>query len=404
MSFENPTPLRAGATGTLNGWRVRVAGRVVLGMDDAGETYYWNEFNLVDASGNSATLVFEESDGGGEWKLFREFTPTQPLSAREAATKRVGDSVALDGTPARITLVDQTRVYYIEGEAPEGVEVGDVADYFNVDMGNRMLVASWTGDEIEFYEGLDAPADGVAEAFGFPANLPAARTSLTDTVAPEMGSATRTSRGAFTKIIFVLLAGISLFAARSCYPNRHSSRSASLAPPPKQPAPAFKLANGAHGTLAQHSYTIESQAVVEIARVSGKHDRREYQLRDETNQRALLVNGLSGGSKEWHLFRAVAAPPGFTPYDAATKRRGAPINLDGHTLQVADLFQSKTLSIEGPASDMAPGTVQYGLVAREAGDWLIARWTETQIQFYRGPAVQETDVIAALGRATDKSK
>ena len=54
MSFANPTPLRIGATGTLNGWRVRVAGRVVLGVRDGGETYYWNEYNLVDDQGEIA--------------------------------------------------------------------------------------------------------------------------------------------------------------------------------------------------------------------------------------------------------------------------------------------------------------------------------------------------------------
>ena len=219
-----------------------------------------------------------------------------------------------------------------------------------------------------------------------------------------MESAQRSSSGRYTKIVLLLLAGVGLFSARSCLSSRHSSRSVSVAPPPKQAAPAFKLTNGARGTLAQHAYTIESQAIVEVARVSGKHDRREYQLRDETNQRALLVNGLSGGSKEWHLFRLVTPPRDLTPYDAATKRRGAPVNVDGHTLQVADLFQSKALSVEGPDSDAIPGTVQYGFVAREASDWLIVRWTENQIQFYRGPAVPESDVIAALGVAPGQSK
>ena len=85
MSYENPTPLQIGATGVLNGWSVRVAGRVVLGVDVDGVTYFWNEFNLADDSGNSATLVFEETENGGEWKLFREFTPLRPLSARDAA-------------------------------------------------------------------------------------------------------------------------------------------------------------------------------------------------------------------------------------------------------------------------------------------------------------------------------
>jgi len=360
--------------------------------------------------------VFEETESGGEWKLFREFTPSQPMTAREAASKRVGDTVNLDGTPTRVTLVDQSRVYQIEGQAPEGVEVGDVANYFNVDTGNRMLVASWTGDEIEFYEGLDAPTDGVAETFGFPRDATsntvrfsgdATRGFATGTSATGSNTAagSSTSSGMFTKLVFVLVTAASLFGAYSCYSNRRSSRVSSSAPPPKQAAPAFKLPNGAHGSLGQHNYTIDSQAVVEVARVSGRFERREYEVRDETTQGALLINGLSGGSKEWHLLNRVTSPPDLTPYDAATKRRNAPVNVDGHTLQVTDLFQSKALSAEGPESNTAlPGVVQYGFVARQAGDWLIARWTENQIQFFRGAAVQDAEVLASLGRAPDKTK
>lgn len=52
MSHANPTPLRIGARGTLHGWRTRVAGRLVLGVEIDGETYYWNEFHLI---GDNAT-------------------------------------------------------------------------------------------------------------------------------------------------------------------------------------------------------------------------------------------------------------------------------------------------------------------------------------------------------------
>lgn len=402
MSFDNPTPLRIGAAGTLNGWRIRVTGRLVMGMEDGGETYYWNEFVLDDDAGNFATLVFEEAEDGAEWKLFRAFTPSQPLTAREAATKRVGDQVTLDGTPARITLVDQSRVYHIEGAAPDGVEVGDVANYFNVDTGGRMLVASWTGDEIEFYEGLDAPAASVADAFRIPRDAAPGTASYFETATRNASASSSTSSGTFTKIVLGLLGVASFFAAYSCYfggrlPTFNSGPRTRIAAPPLQ------LPTGAEGSLAQHSYVIDGRALVEIARVAGRHDRREYFLHDEAGQPALLVNGLSGGAKEWHLFRPVAAPADMTPYDAATRRKGAPVTTDGLTLQVADLFQSKTASADGPGGNRAlPGAVQYGFVATGASEWLVARWTENQIQFLRGSAVPEADVIAALGRATPK--
>ena len=159
MSFANPTPIRIGMTGAFDGRQYRVAGRVVLGMEEDGETYYWNEFNLVSDDGESATLVFEETERGGEWRLFTLFEPEFVMTAEDAATKRVGDQLNLDGHDVRVTLVDETRVYHIEGEAPEGVELGDVAHYFNAEAGSRMVVVSWTGEEVEYYRGVTvAPA------------------------------------------------------------------------------------------------------------------------------------------------------------------------------------------------------------------------------------------------------
>jgi hypothetical protein len=409
MNFENPTPLHVGATGTLNGWRVRVAGRIVMGVEVDGVTYFWNEFYLLDDSGNAATLVFEETESGYEWKLFREFTPTRPLTAREAATKRVGDRVDLDGTPVAVTVVDRSRVFHIEGEAAEGVEAGDIANYFNADTGSRMLVASWTGDEIEFFEGLDMPASGVADAFGFsrdaiPTGPRAAETTanFSNDAASSFGGGSSGGSGKFTKIVLVLLGLATAFGAYSCFSGRFS-RPATVAPAAKQPAPTQRLSTGTQGMLAQHTFVVTGQSVVEISRPGGRNDRREYFLRDEAGAPAILINGLSGGAKEWHLFRPVPTPAALTPADAATKRRNSPVNVGGRTAPITDLFQAKILSIDGPdAAKTPPGTVHYGFVAHDAATWIIARWTENQIEVFLGQSMPETEVITALGRTQEK--
>jgi hypothetical protein len=396
MSRDNPTALRIGTTGTLNGWRVRVAGRLVMSMEDRGETYYWNEFHLVDDAGTSASLVFEETEDGAEWKLFRDFTPAHPMSAGEAASKRVGDTVNLDGTPVRITLVDQSRVHHIEGTAPEGVEVGDVATYFNADAGDRMLVASWTGDEIEFYEGFDASAESVAEAFGIPRDAAAGTGSQLAAGTRNAGSGGSGSASAFTKIVIAMFSAATLFGAYSCFSGKGNS-SFRDRPRAKIAAPALQLSTGARGTLANQHYSVDAHALVEVARVAGRHDRREYRLHDDASQAALLVHGLSGGSKEWHLFRPAAVPAGLTPHDAATKRKGNPVNVDGRTMRIIDLFQSTAISTTGASNaDVLPAPLQYGFIANDAGEWLIARWTENRIQFLRGTAVADAEVVSAL--------
>ena len=140
MSFANPTRLRIGMHANFGGKDYRLVGRVVMGVTDDGETYYWNEFNLEGKDGSYADLVYEESERGGEWRLFTMFEPEYPMTAADATTKRIGDRLNLTGTDVRVTLLDTSRVYRIEGKAPEGVEVGDVAKYFNAEAGSIMQV------------------------------------------------------------------------------------------------------------------------------------------------------------------------------------------------------------------------------------------------------------------------
>ena len=403
-THPNPTALRIGATGTLNGWRVRVAARVVLAVEIEGEDYFWNEFRLVDASGNEATLVFEEGESGPEWKLFRPFTPTQPLTAAEAASKDVGDNVSLDGTPVAITLVDESRVVQIEGEGPEGVEVGDIARYFNADTGNRMLVASWSGDEIEFYEGLDVPVEGVARAF----NLP--KTAATDVVSNFSGSsglreAVSKSAGIgwVPKLVLAGLAAIVGVSGYSCF-RRGSDAVAGATSAARPFAPTLQLVNGAEGELGGQRFTVAAQSAVEIARPGTRHSRREYALTGRRDERALLINGLSGGSKEWHLLRPAPAPAGLTPVDAAQKKKGEAVTVDGRSFRVVDVFQSKKLFTEPANAGPAANTVEYGFFATEGADVLLVRWSETAIQFWRGTTVDETNVTTTFLANSEKTK
>lgn len=46
MSTINPTRVSVGMTGTFAGKPYTVIARVVMSMDDGGETHYWNEFYL----------------------------------------------------------------------------------------------------------------------------------------------------------------------------------------------------------------------------------------------------------------------------------------------------------------------------------------------------------------------
>lgn len=409
MSYDNPTPLQVGARGTLHGWTMTVVGRVVLGVELDGERYYWNEFNLVDAEGHAGTLVYEEGEDGPEWKLFRMLTPRTPLTVAEAETKRVGDRVSFGGEAIPVTLVDRSRVYHIEGQAPEGVEVGDLADFINADAGDHMIVVSWTGSEIEFYEGRDVPAATVATAFGLPHGAPAftggsAGTSSFGQQPPVIGSSWFTS-GRLITLVVSLLSLVGILSSGSCIFRLNSPSVAPEPVPVKQPAPPLRLVNGTSGLLGTNPCTVSGQALVEVGRIAGRYDRREYHLQTEVPIPALLVNGLTGGTRQWHLLRPVPPPRSLTPYQAAAQRKGSTVNFGAATATVTELFLSQALSVEGDATTSSlPAGRQYGFLANNGADWWLARWNEQALTLYRGTALDEKIVLSSLGPGPEKPR
>jgi len=149
-----------------------------------GETYYWNEFNLQSKTGEAATLVCEE----GTWRLFTEFAPDHPLTAADAVMKQVGDRLNLTGANVRVTLVQTSRVYRIEGMPPAGEKVGDEDNYFNAEAGDVMQVVSWSGQKVEYYNGITLGSGSVEKAFRLPRFAPVRLSSSSDSTSSWSGS------------------------------------------------------------------------------------------------------------------------------------------------------------------------------------------------------------------------
>lgn len=392
VDFNNPTPLQLGAKGTLDGRRYTVRGRVVLSVEIDGEDYGWNEYRLVADNGEEATLVHEEEEEGGPWKLFRLFEPLRPIAAREAAERRVGDTIDFGGLHARVTLVDQSVVRHVAGEAPEGVEVGDVASFFNTEAGERMIVVSWSGEEVECYEGRAISRGTVEQAFGLAAGVSAMQGSAGGW-SSLLGD---WSRGANRSLwIGGLLAVWALVnVIGSC------DRGGGWAEPPaKVAAPAAQLAPGRTAALGGQTRNVAAHAIVEIARPEGIFDRHEYDLVNPDGTHELLVNSLSGSPAEWHLLSPAAAPADLPPETAAALRRGQMTTVDGRQLQVTQLFRGTTRQKEGqdPAG-LWPAGLHYGLLARTKDTWVVLRWTDGGLRWYEGRAVPAQDVERAFGR------
>jgi hypothetical protein len=391
MSFENPTQINPGMTGTFNGRTYRVVGRALLGEMEYGRIYYWNEYYLQAEGEEIVTLVYEETLLGGEWRLFVMFDPAHPLTAKEAATKREGDLVELDGVNARVTLVRESHVYNTEGRAPEGVKHGSRAHYFNAEAGQKLVVVSWTGHEVEFFHGTNLPINAVASAF----NL-----HITQLVKFHVFGRAGNS-AAVWKMLSVCLVAIALFFIIST----SSQPSARPQPPPvaRYDFPTAPLKAGYSGTLNGTNYLIEGQARVEIREVGRTIVHDEFFLQAKDGSDALLIYGWKPGVTNWLLFTALHPTNALTPQAAANLRQGRTVNLDGVVAQVDGLFLS-TVLLSGDLNepDSYTGNVRYGFSAHGADFYLLARWNERGIVFREGRVPQEGSVIGAFSPAVVK--
>ena len=391
MSFENPTRLRIGMHANFGGKDYRLVGHVVMGVTDDGETYYWNEFNLEGKDGSYADLVYEETERGGEWRLFTMFEPEYPMTAADAATKRVGDRLNLTGTDVRVTLLDTSRVYRIEGKAPEGVEVGDGANYFNAEAGSSMQVVSWTGDEIEFYNGVSLSRGVVNSAF----NLPPEPSGFAKTFSSLSGSGSGNYDSEvkfFIKAIAVVILFFIVFGRElSCSTDYKASP---VKPIPAGPPP---LAVGATGQWHDKHYHITAHAVVEIAQVGLIFDRHEYELTDDSGTKVLLLCGDRPEASDWIVSEQffLLFPPIPTAKQMAAKNIGSPVEMEGFSGRVSEIFRATIKQADGEGwADMKPGTVLYGLVGTNEFSRLLARWDGQSCSFFRGQSLTANKLTA----------
>lgn len=384
MSHANPTPVRVGQSGTFAGKAYSIIARVVMGMEDQGETYYWNEFYLSDGSDRIAMLVCEEVYGGQQWRLFTEFTPATPLTAADAASKQVGDRMSLDGVSAEVTVVDETRVYEIEGNAPDWVSVGDVSKYFNAEAGGKMWVVSWSRDEVEYYRGMQLHPEMVAQALRLPVKSfkTAAR------------SGTNSNKGCGVAAVLLVIAAGGFFLFRGCGSSSRISQPSPSSPPrsaptapvvQRHPAPASPLSVGMNFVLEGQTHRVISHRVTGLTKVNSQWNTHHYQTVDAAGRTNLLGVRVQSASTNWLLFKPliVKLPP--TPAAAASVRVGDTITLDDFSGRVTDLQMSHEVSRTGPPiAGFATNGLTYHYLATSSNGMMLASWTGDGIVFHLG--------------------
>lgn len=393
---KNPTALRVGMSGLLRGRRYTVRGWVVFSVVVDGETYYWTEFNVADERGVAATLVFEETEDGPTWKWFTLLEPRRPLTIAEAAGKRAGDTVEYEGRQIPITLVSESHAVEVEGEAPGGVLRGEVARYFNADAGQqRLFVATWLGEKIEFYIGQTIGRRLVESAFGLPRMK-----SFNENFAATASAASfdwEQIKGALW-----VLGVIGFFVFKIVDENYDPEPNIQFAAPPAvQPAPSSSSVSvGARGMLEGRATEVLEYADGEITTRGARFHENEFLLRVADRGEALLVQGWRGDPSHWLFLRPISVPTTFTPTWAGGLRRGSSFLVDGRRFETTDVL----LERPQPAKGVRAGTpwsqpTLYGLVARNGEEWLLCRWDEKEIRWYLGRAISAPEVAAAFPKS-----
>lgn len=371
--------------GMLLGRSYRVAGRMRVGLQADGQTWFWTEYYLVEPDGSDATLVYEDADGGAAWRLFKWVDLDPPMSAAQAATRQEGDTFELLGRTARVTSVGDTRVWNVDGQAPDGVQEGDTARCFNAERGNEMVVVSWTGDEVECYSGQLISPYVVKAAF----NLAEAPTGLPSVIqqSPAFGIPSA-SRILSWMILATSLIAVALFVASALHSDSpRKLERLKVSKPHLQP--------GRSGTLDGERYRVQSRITVEIQRVGRGHTRHEYLLVNSAGDSAVLIQGSESSDGVWTLLKPMVPKPELSPNQAGEAKLGDAVLHSDSPMRLTQMFQTRVLSVQGEHPWFV-GAFLYGFEARGGDDRVVARWRPDTIEVHRAVSLAASDVTAAF--------
>jgi hypothetical protein len=185
---------------------------------------------------------------------------------------------------------------------------------------------------------------------------------------------------------------IAVIGYASCFSKRPAKG------PRRTSAPAAMLSIGSSGTLDGRRLRVQSQALVEVARVGALGEQLEYELTDPNgDERSLLVGGFTPGEMDWCLFTPVPLERPLSPIQAAKIQAGQKVRLDEAEVVVSELFQATVRQAEAAtATHPAQGAVWYGFAARSGPTPFLARWDEKGITCFRGKQLSAAEIKSAF--------
>lgn len=155
--LSHTTPIRVGMTARIGGKEYHNVGRIRYAQSEDGETYYWEEWVLLNPDGDVRYLEYDE----GKWTLSAPFEPRQAPSEGILATISEGNSYPVDSLTVTVTDAGTCRVQAVEGEIPWPIQKGDQLRYVDMEGGGGFYSAELPGDgTAEWFRGqrLDSRA------------------------------------------------------------------------------------------------------------------------------------------------------------------------------------------------------------------------------------------------------
>ena len=293
------------------------------------------------------------------------------------------------GQNGKVMVIDRvgdSTVHFIQGGAPKGVKVGDVARYFNARSGRSMAVVSWTGSEVEYFRGMDLYRGLVSIAFRWP---PQSSRSKSVTSGLNFNPMTAWVIGVLGLLMVV---GV-VIGSSSCRSNFAGN------PGPKKPAAVSRLKLGSSGNVRGMNYRVVRHDVIECAQVASISDRNEYHLVSDGRADDLLVEGWLEDSSAWALLERVYSNPSLTPIQAGGIQAGDVVSIDGERLDVQSLVLITLIRTEGDDHNSdAPSGIRQGLVAIAGAMSYLVRWTPDQLETYRVKILPSALIRDALGK------
>ena len=191
-------------------------------------------------------------------------------------------------------------------------------------------------------------------------------------------------------VIFIILA----FVAANVIPS-----GARFRPVVKPKLSAPLLAVGGTGRIGNTTWNIRTVAPVEIAAVGQRYACHQYELNDEQGMAAILLHNPQEAVRGWTFLRPFVPEKPMTALEAAARRVGDTVEIDGVKAVVRNLFLTSVQPSQGlEKAKPTARTMLYGFKAQAGSTNLfLVRWNEGGITFYKGATVSAKEINGAFG-------